>query len=123
MAWTWRAQAVKRLSQREGILGKIASLYIAAGYGVKFRYKTSRGTIDLLAIKGNTKLAINVITSSKELNTDVIRKVFEVAEDIGGKPILIIYGRTRVSEDIVKEAKKLNVKVKRVRIWRQPQPH
>ncbi len=105
----------KKLKEKYGNIGVIAGKYVEAGYSVNVRRtKTSKGIIDIVAIKGGEKLAIDVYDKTGVISPDIIEGVYEKAKQVNAKPILAIWGRgAKISSEALSRAKELDVKIKR----------
>lgn len=106
----------KKLEKKYGVVGKVAGRYVEAGYTVNVGFQTAKGNIDIVAKKEGQILAIDVITGSVKVGTDVIERLKEKAATINAKPILVLYGAgPQLQEEALKKAEELGVEVKRVR--------
>ena len=105
----------KKLKEKYGEVGIVAGKYLEAGFSVNIRkVKTPKGVIDIVAIKGGEKLAIDVYVRSGKLPLNVVEEVYEKAKHIGAKPVLALWGRgVEVDEDVIKKVKELGVIIRR----------
>ena len=115
MVWTWAARKISKLIRESGVLGKLASLYVASGHNVTLNFKVKKSVIDILAQKDKAKYAIKVHLTSNPVNTREVEEIANASSKINAKPILIIYGSAKVLNDALEKAKELGVKIKRVR--------
>ena len=115
MVWTWAARKISKLIRESGVLGKLASLYVASGHNVTLNFKVKKSVIDILAQKVKAKYAIKVHLTSNPVNTREVEEIANASSKINAKPILIIYGSAKVLNDALEKAKELGVKIKRVR--------
>jgi len=113
--WTWAARKISKLIRESGVLGKLASLYVASGHNVTLNFKVKKSVIDILAQKDKAKYAIKVHLTSNPVNTREVEEIANASSKINAKPILIIYGSAKVLNDALEKAKELGVKIKRVR--------
>jgi len=123
MTWTWTAQSIKRLISQEGVIGRVAALYVAAGYSVDLNVETPSGTVSFIAKKKGEKLAIDVYCNIKDVTEENMKKLTEKAKQVDAKPVLVIYGSIRVPREVFDLAKKLGIKLKRVRPYKRIKPH
>ncbi len=106
----------KKLAQKYGVIGKVASRYVAAGYSVNILSEQSNSFFDIIAIKSGEKYAIKVFTNAKEIGYEELKKIVDEATKIGAKPIAVLYGSgPRISEDALSKLDELHIKIKRVR--------
>ncbi len=105
----------KKLKEKYGNIGVVAGKYVEAGYSVNVkRIKTSKGVIDIVAVKGGEKLAIDVYDKTGIVSPDIIEQVYEKAKQVNAKPVLAIWGRgAKISNEALSKAKELGVKIKR----------
>lgn len=105
----------KKLKGRYGEIGVVAGKYLEAGFSVNVRgIKTPKGIIDVVAIKGGEKLAIDVYLKPGKLPVEAIENIYEKAKHIGAKPVLALWGRgVKVAEEVLKKAQVLGVKIRR----------
>ena len=86
-----------------------------AGFNVRMSVKTSIGELDILAIKGDMKLAIDVILSRPPTEME-LEQVAKKAKELNAKPVLLLYGvKGGLSDRITSKAKELGVLLKRIR--------
>lgn len=123
MSWTWVAQSIRRVVRDGGIVGKVAALYIAAGYNVKLNYETPVGKLGFLARKRGEAIAVDVYSSIKDVSEDSLRSLVEKAKHANAKPVLVIYGSLRIPRELAELARKFNVKLKRVKPYSKIKPH
>ncbi|HIP65286.1 MAG TPA: hypothetical protein EYH08_02005 [Pyrodictium sp.] len=106
----------KKLEKKYGAIGKVAGRYVEAGYTVNIGFQTAKGSIDIVAKKEGQILAIDVITESVKVGTDVIEKLKEKAASINAKPVLVLYGSgPQLQKEALKRAEELGVEIRRVR--------
>lgn len=105
----------RKLKEKYGEVGVVAGKYLEAGFSVNVRtIKTPKGVIDIVAIKGREKLAIDVYIKSGKLPLNIVEEVYEKAKHIDAKPVLALWGRgVELDEDIIKKANELGVKIRR----------
>ncbi|MEM3926817.1 MAG: hypothetical protein QXU13_04465 [Desulfurococcaceae archaeon] len=110
------AYLAKILEDRYGVIGKVASRYVKAGYSVELNHPTRHGAIEILA-RGNKGevLAIEVVDSKKDLSISSVEKFLEKSKLIRAKPILVIYGGVELPEDVYKFCKEKGVRIRRFR--------
>ena len=107
----------KRLAKRYGIIGRVAGRYVEAGYSVELSHPTRSGTIDVVARKAGTIIAITVLHGSVKVTASHVEEAARRAEHLNAKPVLVLYGRgPKVSQEAVAKAEELGVELKRVRI-------
>jgi len=123
MTWTWTAQEIRRTMEKGGVLGKVAALYVAAGYNVVLDYETPAGKLGFLAKRGKETLAVDVYCNIKQVNEENMRKLIEKAKQVNGKPILVVYGPIRIPMSLYDLARRLGVKLKRVKPYSKIKPH
>ncbi len=89
MTWTWTAQSIKRLISQEGVIGRVAALYAAAGYSIDLNVETPSGTVSFIAKKKGEKLAIDVYYNIKDVTEENMKKLTEKAKQVDAKPVLV----------------------------------
>ncbi|MET1160835.1 MAG: restriction endonuclease [Thermoprotei archaeon] len=108
---------VNRLLEKGGVVNKVATRYVAAGFNV--RVKPNINDIDIIAIR-NTKMGerygIKVLHEKREYGVEVVNRVLETCKQHSLKPVLILYGSgPRLSEEALNRAREEGVIVKRIR--------
>lgn len=109
-----RAFIAKLLEKKYGVLGIVASRYVKAGYSVEINHPTRYGPIPIVARKGGSMLAIEVLHNSSDATLDRIKLLREKAALIKAKPVLVIYStaRARLHEEVVNYCRESGVKIK-----------
>lgn len=108
-----QAHVIKRLIERNGILGKVAARYIEAGFRV--RINPGIEALDMVAVKEGLKLGIKVLVCSK-INNELLEKFKLSCEKHGFKPVIILYGSApRLSKEDLDKLLEKGIVVKRVR--------
>jgi len=115
MVWTWTAKKIAKLIRENGVLGKIASLYVASGYAVTLNVKVGEYRVDIVASKDNVKYAIKTHLTSNPTTPNEVEEIANASSKINAKPILLIYGSAKILEETLSKAKEFGVKIKRVR--------
>ncbi|ABM81038.1 hypothetical protein [Hyperthermus butylicus] len=106
----------KKLAEKYGVEGKVAGRYVEAGYSVKMKFPTPKGTVSFVAKKESTILAVDVIYGSVNVGRSMVETIAEKARSINAKPILVLYGSGPVLLDDAKTAaRELGVEIRRVR--------
>ena len=106
----------KILKEKFGVKGIVAGRYLEAGYHVRIDYETSKGKVDVYAVKENNKYAIKVIDKNTNVAIDEVNEIYEKAKSINAKPLIILYGSgPKVPEDVLKKAQELGVNFRRMR--------
>lgn len=99
----------KILQKKFGIIGKVASKYILAGFHVNI---VPRKGLSFIAVRGNERFGILVINSLKEIENKV-KQIISETEKLNLKPILVIYGNYGpLNKDLKKKIEELGVKIK-----------
>ena len=64
----------KILKEKFGVKGIVAGRYLEAGYHVRIDYETSKGKVDVYAVKENNKYAIKVIDKNTNVAIDEVKR-------------------------------------------------
>ncbi|OYT54730.1 MAG: hypothetical protein B6U76_07105 [Desulfurococcales archaeon ex4484_217_2] len=115
MVWTWTARKIAKLIRENGVLGKIASLYVASGHAVTLNVKVGEHRVDIVASKDNVKYAIKTHLTSNPVTPKEVEEIANASSKFNAKPTLLIYGSAKIPEETLSKAKELGVKLKRVR--------
>ena len=103
------------LSRRYGVVGRVASKYVEAGFRVSFLSSERRDIADFIAYKGRNRFVVKVVYSSR-LSEDTIKKLAAGAKRYSAKPVLALYGRVKPLSDAIRRiAEENGVVLKRVR--------
>ncbi len=106
----------KKLEKRYGVEGRVAGLYVEAGYSVAMRFNTPAGTLSFVAKKEGQMLAVDVVSGSVRVGADTVKNLASKASSIKAKPVLILYGSGPVlTEEARKAAQEEGVAIRRVR--------
>ncbi|KSW12266.1 hypothetical protein CF15_05815 [Pyrodictium occultum] len=106
----------RKLEEKYGIEGRVAGLYVEAGYSVRMWFNTAKGRLSFVARKEGRVLAVDVVAESKILGREAVEALSEKARSINASPVLVLYGSgPRLSEEAKKAAQELGVSVRRVR--------
>ncbi|MET1102121.1 MAG: hypothetical protein ABWW69_06590 [Pyrodictiaceae archaeon] len=107
--------AQKKLRKRYGYKGSVAGRYLEAGFSVRLNIRTKSGVLDILAVKGSTRLAIDVRTID-EVREDDLASLAEKAKSLKAKPVLVVYGAGgKLDDKVVSKAHEYGILIKRVR--------
>ncbi len=103
-----RTYLANTLVRKYGILGKVASRYVLAGFSVRvFKdYILARG-------RGESRV-VCVITNVKELS-DKLPRVKELAKKLLSKPTLVVYGKCKIPDELIEKVTSEGVGIKFVR--------
>lgn len=112
-----RVAFLKRVfREKYGVRGTVAGLYLEAGYSITFGVRTRAGHVGFIAVKGEERLAVDVVSKKVTIGVEVVKALKEKAEALGAKPVLVLYGAgPKLSPEAVEAAKSLGVSVRRVR--------
>ncbi len=106
----------KKLIAKYGVVGKVAARYRTAGYQVKVEKSDPESDYNFVAWKKGEKLVVAVYTKSGQVPEEAVEKVANAAKELGGKPILVLYGAgPKTTGSLVEKAKELGVSLRRVR--------
>jgi len=106
----------KKLEEKYGVEGKVAGLYVEAGYDVRMGFNTGKGRLSFVAKKGGQLLAVDVVVASKTVGRDAVEAIAEKAKTINAKPVLVLYGAgPKLSDEAKAAARELGVEIRRVR--------
>ncbi len=106
----------KKLAEKYGVEGRVAARYVEAGYSVRMRFPTPKGTVSFVAKKESQVLAVDVISGSRRVTGNDVRSIAEKARAINAKPVLALYGAgPKLDEDAKKLAAELGVSLRRFR--------
>lgn len=96
------------LIRKYGVLGRVASRYVLAGFSV-------RVNSDYIMIKGrNENKVVVVVENSKEFR-DKVGKVKELAKKLSSKPVIAVYGRCKISDEDLEKAVNEGIQIKFIR--------
>lgn len=114
---TAKARFISKLLRRKyGVIGIVASRYVSAGYGVKFNIRSGEILFDIIALKGNEKLALKVFSWNIVLKTEDINRIINAAKSIGAKPVVILYGKgPKLSDELISKLDELEIGIRRIR--------
>jgi len=102
-----------KLVERYGVIGRVASRYVTAGYSVRVLHPTRYGPVHVVAKKHGVTLAIDVTTGIPSV--EAAKSLLEKAKLLRARPILVIYGRgSVVPQEVVSFCAENNIKLKRV---------
>ena len=102
-----------RLVEKYGVIGRVASRYVTAGYSVRVFHPTRYGPLHVIAVKHGNTLAIDVVTGS--INIEIVKNLLEKSKLLRAKPILVVYGRgVVIPEDVKTFCNENGIKVKRI---------
>ncbi len=106
----------KLLKERYGVVGTVAGRYVSAGYGVEFNIKSGGVVFDIVALKGNEKLAIKIYNGKIVLGVEDIDKIINAAKNINAKPVIILYGRgPRITDELINKLDEMEINIRRIR--------
>ena len=107
----------RKLESRYGVAGRVAGLYVEAGYSVTMNFPTPNGPVSFVARKSGETLAVDVVAGAVKVGPDVVENLVSKALSIKAKPVLVLYGSGPVlSEEAKAKASEAGVKVRRVRL-------
>ncbi len=105
----------KRLVRKYGVVGRIASLYIYAGYSVAFNKRVGDTVFDVIARGHGNVFAIKIVRGGI-VEPQLVEALKRDSEKIGAKPIIVLYGAApRVAPEAIEKAREAGVLLKRVR--------
>ncbi len=105
----WRTIYIANtLIRKYGVVGKVASRYVLAGFSVRVNGKY------VYAKKEGSNLVIGVATNEAEAKS-LINELVSIAKKLNSTPVLAIFGRADISKEFIDEITKEGVKVKFVR--------
>ncbi len=106
----------RKLIDKFGPLGVVASRYLLAGLHVEVNHPTRYGPIHVVAIGNGQRIAVEVFSEPRDVPRDVVERIALKAKLIKSKPVLALYGDgPKLGEEVRKLCSDLGVKVKRVR--------
>ncbi len=106
----------KKLAEKYGVEGRVAGLYVEAGYSVEMHHPVKGDRVSFVARKEGVVVAVDVVNGSVRVTGEVVSKIAEKAKVLGAKPVIVLYGSgPRLTEEAQNLAKELGVAVKRVR--------
>jgi hypothetical protein len=102
-----------RLAEKYGVVGRVASRYIYAGYSVRLLHPTRHGSVHIIAKKYGSVLAIDVVTDNPSV--DVAKSLLEKSKLLRARPVLVLYGnKLPAPQELVSFCEENNIKLKRV---------
>ena len=102
----WRAIYIANtLIKKYGVVGKVASRYVLAGFSVRVNGKY------IYAKKEGNNLVIGVAINEAEANS-IINELLDKARKLRSTPILAIFGRESISREFIDRLTKEGVKVR-----------
>lgn len=106
----------KKLIAKYGVVGRVAARYRTAGYQVKVEKSEPGSDYNFIAWKKGEKLVVAVYTKSGQVPEDAVEMLANAAKEVGGKPILVLYGSgPKTTGSLVEKARNLGVSLRRVR--------
>jgi len=106
----------RKLEARYGVVGKVAARYRRAGYEVKVESAEASADVHFTAKRRGELLIAKVYWAAGRVPVEAAEAIARVANEKGGKPLLVLYGAGPKSHaDLVSKAKELGVSLKRVR--------
>lgn len=113
MATARQRYLTNRLVEKYGVIGRVASRYICAGYSVKLLHLTRHGPVHIVAKKHGSVLAIDVVTGNPSINT--AKNLLEKSKLLKAHPILVIYGgEFTVPREVLLFCEENGIRLKRV---------
>ncbi len=107
----------RKLEARYGVAGRVAGLYLEAGYSVAMNFPTPNGRLSFVAKKGGETLAVDVVAGSVKVGPDVVESLVSKALSIKARPVLVLYGSgPTLAEEAKAKISEAGVKVRRVRL-------
>jgi len=108
-----QAYLASKLVEKYGVIGRVASRYLTAGYSVRILHPTRYGPVHVVALKHGTTLAIDIATGS--VSVEIAKNILEKSKLLRAKPILVIYGRSVVvPEDVKTFCDENGIKLRRI---------
>ncbi len=92
----------------------IASRYKKAGYKVRKRIFTKAGEIDVLALRGLERLAIETKSGKQIITSSVIKNLYFKARQLRAKPKLKTGPRVKITKPTRKLAKTLGIPITKI---------
>ena len=106
----------RKLEEKYGPKGYIAGLYVEAGFDVTVDFPVAGSTVDILAKKGGTLYAIDVLMDKRVYGPEVVERIVEKAKKLNATPVLVLYGAgPSLSKEAMEKAREAGVRVRRVR--------
>lgn len=107
----------KILIEKYGVIGRVASRYLGAGYSLELMHPTRYGPIHIIARGGGGQIfAIEVISKPDDTNLETVKSFLEKAKLVRAKPILVLYSDgIKLPEEVYKFCIENGIKVKRVK--------
>ncbi|MCE4599308.1 MAG: hypothetical protein F7C81_03825 [Desulfurococcales archaeon] len=105
----------KMLSEKYGVLGKVAGRYIKAGYSIRGVDLEERSFI---AARRGEKLLVKVIWNVNKIDDSMLDELKNKAKTLNAKPLLIVYGaKPRVSaiRSIIDSIKAREISFRRIK--------
>lgn len=93
----------------------VENRYRRAGFETKRHVFTNQGEIDILAVKGKTRLAIEIKSGNQIVTSSIIEALYKKAQAIKAMPVLVIGPKVQVTTDAMKTAKKLGVRIRKIK--------
>ena len=92
---TWRlVYQSNRLIKKYGVLGKVASRYLLAGYSVRVQSDY------ILASKQGSNLVIGVAINDKDVG-ELIDKIAAASKKFNRVPVIVLYGRNKWKDETI----------------------
>ncbi|MEB3765683.1 MAG: hypothetical protein GSR77_05925 [Desulfurococcales archaeon] len=108
----------KKLASKYGSVGKVAASYRTAGYKISENIDINPGAkYNFIASKKGEKLVVKVYEKSSNVPVEVLDNLASAAKELGGKPLLVLYGAgPKLTGEIREKAKELGVSIRRLRM-------
>ncbi|RLG89066.1 MAG: hypothetical protein DRO18_00115 [Thermoprotei archaeon] len=106
---TWRAiYKANVLKEKYGVLGKVASRYLLAGFDVRIRD-------DLIYVRGKgVNEVLGVIVSERDVDR-VLNKLKEIKDKVGLSVTAVFYGNKKWGDEVTSKFKDQGIKVRFIR--------
>ena len=102
--------------KKYGVVGKVGSMYLAAGFSVEFMHPTKYGPIHVVARGGGRVFAIEVVEDPSKETIEDVKTFVEKAKLVRAKPILVLYtDNAKLPTEVYKFCIENGVKVRIIR--------
>lgn len=106
---SWRVKYLaNRLSQKYGVLGKVASRYVLAGHSIRLRG-------DHIIVRGKGFNAVITLAKNRKEVRDYAKRAKDIARELGPnyRPVLMVYGSYKIPGGVLEEIRREGVLVRR----------
>ena len=105
----------RKLTEKYGEIGVVASRYVEAGLHVQLMHPTRYGPAHIIATGHGQRIVVEVVKDPGLVPAEVVKNLSEKARLLRARPILVLYGHgPKLNDEVRGLIAELGVKVKQV---------